>query len=123
MSPKSLLSSSSFEPKRKADVNIRLSEFEIPPMQDILLVGKKAPIGPKAIRLMVDAVSPDQYEIIQLDNDIFEAAVVKKSLLKLLPKEKLLSVILEEGARVATEKTVVKAQVNVIIHVGRVVDL
>lgn len=111
------------EPKRKADVNIRLSEFEIPPMQDVLLVGKRAPIGPEAIRRMVNALSPDQYEVIQLNHDIFEAAVLKKSLGKLLPEEKLLPIMLEEGARIATEKTVVKAQVNIVIQVNRVADL
>lgn len=111
------------EPRRKADVNIRLSEFEIPPMQDVLLVGKRAPIGPEAIRRMVNALSPDQYEVIQLNHDIFEAAVLKKSLVKLLPQEKLLPIMLEEGARIATDKTVVKAQVNIVIQVSRVADL
>lgn len=123
MPSKSLFPSSPSESKRKADVSIRLSEFEIPPMQDVLLVGKRAPIGPEAIRRMVSALSPDQYEVIQLNHDIFEAAVLKKSLVKLLPEEKLLPIILEEGARIATEKTVVKAQVDIAIQVSRVVDL
>ncbi|MFZ5435693.1 MAG: hypothetical protein ACOZCF_05150 [Bacillota bacterium] len=123
MPSKSFFPSAPSESKRKADVTIRLSEFEIPPMQDILLVGKRAPIGPEAIRRMVNALSPDQYEVIQLDHDIFEAAVLKKSLVKLLPEDKLLPIILEEGARIATEKTVVKAQVNIVIQVSQVVDL
>jgi len=59
----------------------------------------------------------------KLNHDIFEAAVLKKSLVKLLPEEKLLPIILEEGTRIATEKTVVKAQVNIVIQVSRVVDL
>ncbi|MEW6661947.1 MAG: hypothetical protein ACOY9Y_13860 [Bacillota bacterium] len=123
MPSKSLFPSVPSESKRKADVSIRLSEFEIPPMQDVLLVGKRAPIGPEAIRRMVNALSPDQYEVIQLNHDIFEAAVLKKSLVKLLPEEKLLPIMLEEGARIATEKTVVKAQVNIVIQVSQVVDL
>ncbi len=123
MPSKSLFPSAPSESKRKADVTIRLSEFEIPPMQDVLLVGKRAPIGPEAIRRMVNALSPDQYEVIQLDHDIFEAAVLKKSLARLLPEEKLLPIVLEEGARIATEKTVVKAQVNIVIQVSQVVDL
>lgn len=123
MPSKPLFTLPSSEPKRKADVNIRLSEFEIPPMQDVLLVGKRAPIGPEAIRRMVNALSPDQYEVIQLNHDIFEGAVLKKSLAKLLPEEKLLPIMLEEGARIATEKTVVKAQVNIVIQVSRVADL
>lgn len=116
--------SQSIEPLRKADIAIKLSEFEIPPMQDIMLVGKKAPIGPEAVRQMVDAVSPGQYEIVRLnDQEIFEAVVIKKSLLKLLPKEKLLSVVIEEGNRIASESMVVKAQINITIHVSRTVDL
>lgn len=108
---------------RKAQLNIRLSEFEIPPMQDVLLVGKRAPIGPEAVRKMVDAMSPEQYEIICLEHPIFEALVIKKSLLKQISKDKLLPIILEEGERIATEETVVKAQVNIVIQVNRGIDL
>ncbi|NPV28503.1 MAG: hypothetical protein HPY58_02390 [Firmicutes bacterium] len=111
------------EPVRRAEMTLRLSEFEVPPMQDLLLVGKKAPIGPEAVRRMVDAVSPQQYEIVHIEHDIFEAVVLKKSLLKFLPREKLLAIVLEEGARLATENTVVKAQVNIVVQVNRAVDL
>ncbi|MGB9661829.1 MAG: hypothetical protein ACPL5F_07395 [Moorellaceae bacterium] len=116
-------SSWSSEPDRKADIHLKLSEFEIPPTQDILLVGKKAPIGPEAARRMVDAVSPEQYETVPLDHEIFEAAVVKKSLLKLLPKEKLLPIVVDEGNRIADASMVIKAQVHVSIQVTRTVDL
>ncbi len=111
------------EPLRKAEMTIRLSEFEIPPMQDALLVGKQAPIGPEAVRSMVDALSPEQYEIIRIEHQVFEAAVLKRSLLKLLPKDKLLPILLEECERVADEHAVVKAQVNIVIQVNRAVDL
>jgi len=49
--------------------------------------------------------------------------VVKKSLLRLLPRERLLPIILEEGERVATENTIVKVQANIVIHVSRAVEL
>lgn len=111
------------ETVRKAELSIRLSEFEIPPMRDVLLVGKKAPIGPEAVRRMVDALSPDQYEIIRMDHPIFEAAVIKKSIVKLMSEEKLLPILLEEGERMSTESTLLKAQVEIVIHVNRGVDL
>lgn len=110
-------------PMRKADMTLRLSEFEIPPMQDILLIGKKAPIGPEAVRRMVDALSPEQYDVIRVEHETFEAAVVRKGLLKMLPLEKLMPVVLEEGTRLATETMVIKAQVNVVIQVNREVDV
>ncbi|KKM12150.1 hypothetical protein SY88_04670 [Clostridiales bacterium PH28_bin88] len=116
-------SSNEKELGRKAEISIRLSEFEIPPMQDVLLVGRKAPIGPEAARRMVDALSPDQYEIIPVDEGPVEALVIRKSLLNMLPRERLLPVILEEGLKVANETTVIKAQLDVVVVVKRSVEL
>ena len=108
---------------RKAEINLRLSEFEFPPMQDMLLIGRKAPIGPEAARRMADALSPDQYEIVPLEHTLFEAAVVRKSILKIVPKENLFPLILEEGSRIATEGMVIKVCVNATILVSKVVSL
>lgn len=108
---------------RRAEISIRMSQFEIPPMQDVLLVGKRAPIGAEAVRRMVDAVSPEQYEIIRMEHEIFEAAVLRRSLVKLVPQEKLMKIILEEGERVAVQDSVIKAQVNIVIQITRGVDL
>jgi hypothetical protein len=111
------------ENSRTAEVSIRLSEFEIPPMQDVLLVGRRAPIGPEAARRMVDILSPDQYEVVPVEEGPLEAMVVRKSLLKLIPEEKLFPIILEEGLKIATENMVIKAQIDVVITVKRAIDL
>ncbi len=111
------------ENSRAAEVSIRLSEFEIPPMQDVLLIGKRAPIGPEAAKRMVDALSPEQYEIVPVDEGPLEAVVVRKNLLKLVPKEKLLSILLDEGLKISDETTVIKAQIDVVIIVKRQIEL
>jgi len=108
---------------KKAEINMRLSEFEMPPMQDVLIVGKRAPIGPEAARRMVDILSPEQYEIIEVDHPAIEAIVVRKSLLNMLEKEKLISLILEEGGKVANESTIIKAQLNIVLRVSKSIDL
>ncbi|MCL0043524.1 hypothetical protein M1M96_00295 [Peptococcaceae bacterium] len=43
---------------RRVIVNMQLSEFEIPPIWDALLITKKAPIGMEAVRTMLEVVSP-----------------------------------------------------------------
>lgn len=111
------------EPVRTADITMRLSEFEIPPMQDVLLVGKKASIGPEAVRRMVDSLSPDKYDIIRVDHPIFEAIVIKTSLLKLVSQDKLLPVILEEGSLIAGEESVVRAQISIVVQVNRGIEI
>ncbi len=109
--------------ERKAEIDIRLSVFEIPPMQDVLLVGKRAAIGPEAVRRMVDALSPEQYEIIRIDHQHFEAIVIRNTLLTMIPKEKITEIILDEAGRIGNESSVIKAQINLIIHIKRQVDL
>ncbi|NLI93163.1 MAG: hypothetical protein GX434_13565 [Peptococcaceae bacterium] len=108
---------------KKADIVIRLSEFEMPPMQDVLIVGKKAPIGPEAARRMVDILSPEQYEIIQMDHPVIEAIVIRKSLMNILEQDKLITTIMEEGGKIANDQMIIKAQVNITLEVSKSIEL
>lgn len=115
--------SKSVDSTKKAEITMRMSEFEMPPMQDVLIVGRRAPIGPEAARRMVDILSPDQYEIVKVDHPVIEAMVVRKALFSMLPKEKLIALLMEEGERVANESTIVKAQVSIVLQVSKAIDL
>lgn len=89
---------------KKAEITMHMSEFEMPPMQDVLIVGRRAPIGPEAARRMVDILSPDQYEIVKVDHPAIEAMVVRKALFTMLPAEKLIAFLLEEGEGLLTSQ-------------------
>ncbi|KUO76767.1 MAG: hypothetical protein APF77_12805 [Clostridia bacterium BRH_c25] len=114
---------SRIEGTKKAEINMRFSEFEMPPMQDVLIVGKMAPIGPEAARRMVDILSPDQYEIVKVEHNYVEAVVVRRSLLNMIPKEKLISIIMEEGGKIANESMILKVQINITLNVSKSIDL
>lgn len=101
------------EGTKKAEISMRFSEFEMPPMQDILVVGKRAPIGPEAARRMVDILSPDQYEIVKIEHHCVEAVVVRRTILNMLPQDKLIPIIMEEVERIANEDMIIKAPVFV----------
>jgi len=111
------------EYSKRAEISMRLAEFEMPPMQDVLIVGRKAPIGPDAARRMVDILSPEQYVIEKIDHPFIEALVIRKSLIGMLSKDKLVSIILEEGSRIADEKTIIKAQMNITLQISKSVEL
>jgi hypothetical protein len=108
---------------RKAEITMRLSEFEMPPMQDVLIVGRKAPIGPEAARRMVDILSPEQYEIVQVNHPVIEAVVIRKSVTNMIDKDKLISLILDEGGKVANESTIIKAHLSIVLEVSKTIDL
>jgi hypothetical protein len=111
------------ENSKRVEVNMRFSEFEMPPMQDVLIVGKKAPIGSEAARRMVDILSPAQYIIEKIDHPEIEALVIKSSLIKMLDKEKLVSIILEEGGKLADEKAIIKVQINIALQVSKSIEI
>lgn len=114
---------SGIEGTKKAEINMKFSEFEMPPMQDALIVGKMAPIGPEATRRMVDILSPDQYEIIEIQHNSIEAIVVRRSLLNMISKEKLIPTLIEEGEKIANEFMIVKAQVDITLNISKSIDL
>lgn len=108
---------------KKAEITMRLSEFEVPPMQDILIVGKKAPIGLEAARRIVDTMSPEQYEVVKIEHVAIEALVIRKSLLTMIDKDKLIALILEEGGKITSESTIIKAQISIVLHVSKSIDI
>ena len=108
---------------RKAEIIMRLSEFEMPPMQDVLIVGRQAPIGPEAARRMADILSPEQYDVVKLDHAKIEALVIHKSLFNFVPKDKLITLILEEGGKIANESLIVKAQLSLVLQVSKSVEV
>lgn len=108
---------------RKAELQIRFSEFDIPPIQDFLLIGNRAPIGPEAVRRMVDALAPGQYEIIMLEDTHVEAVAVKTSLFNLVPREVLLETILDEASKISNEKSLVKAKLDITISIIKEVGI
>jgi hypothetical protein len=108
---------------KKAEIQMHLTEFEMPPMQDVVIVGRNAPIGPEALKRMVDVLSPDQYKIIKVDHPVIEAIVVRNALMNMIPEEKLSEFILEEGGKIVDESMIIKAHVNITVHVSKSIDL
>jgi hypothetical protein len=49
--------------------------------------------------------------------------VVRKALFNMLPQEKLVGLLLEEGGKVANELTIVKTQMNIVLQVSKSIDL
>lgn len=104
-------------------LSLKISEFEMPPMQDLLIIGKKAPIGPEAVRRMAEALSPEQFSILRLDHPKIEAVLVRNSLLDMLDEQNLLRIVMEETEKLISESTVLRSELSIAITVQREVDM
>lgn len=108
---------------RRAMLSLKFSEFEMPPMQDLLIIGRRAPIGPEAVRRMAEALSPEQFSIIKIEHPKIEAVLVRNSLLQMLDEQVLLGIILEETESMISDSMVIRSELKVEVSVHREVDM
>jgi len=122
-----LMSSDSVSKQGERSIRVRLSAqpFDIPPMRDVLLIGRRAPIGPEAARRMAEALAPGQFDLIRLDERAHpvEAVLVRKSHLRLIAAERLVDLLLEEFAHHMEEEDVLRIDLDLQLHVERMVRL
>ncbi|MED1784828.1 hypothetical protein P4V43_23620 [Brevibacillus fortis] len=108
---------------RKATLSLKISEFEVPPMQDLLIIGRKAPIGPEAVRRMADALSPEQFTLLKMNHPKIEAVLLRNTLLQMIDEKLLMKIILEEAERMISDSMVLRSELKIALSVQREVDL
>lgn len=104
---------------RKAALDLQLTTFNIPPAGEVLVLGKRAPIGPQAAKTMLDTVAPDQFELVQLDDDVIEAMLIKKYLFLRADREALIRAIFEEAKAIMNEQDMIAITANILVTVRR----
>jgi len=104
---------------KKSRIEMELTTFAIPPSGDILILGKNCPIGPQAAKRMLDAVAPDQFELIQLEDETIEGILVKKYLFLRAEREPLIKAVVEEARAIMGTDCMIKIKCEVTVTVNR----
>jgi len=104
---------------RRASLDMELSTFNIPPSGEILVVGKRSPIGAQAAKGMLDTVAPGQFELIQPDDDLIDGILVKKYLFLRADRERLVKAIVEESKLIMTDESMITIECDIRIAVKR----
>ena len=100
-------------------ISMELSTFEIPPSGDVLVLGKRCPIGAHAAKKMLDTVAPKQFELITLEDDIIEAVLIRKYLFARAEKKALVRTIVEEGKMVMGDTCMLSVKCNIKVLINR----
>jgi len=94
-------------------VSLSFESVKIPPFNDILLLGKRCPHGKYGVLESLNLLSPDNFEIIEVDNDNVQAMLVHKSILKRIPTDEILSILGKRVFPYITKGECVKVDFNV----------
>jgi hypothetical protein len=75
-------------------VNLDFEPIKLPPVTDILVLGKKVPQGKMGVLHSFHLISPDVFELIEIENEEnIEAVIVNKNLLSKLSKENIITIL------------------------------
>lgn len=79
----------------KNTVAARVTEYEIPPIRDALVLGRDAPIGCQAMRRALTLLVKTPFEHIEIDDPVVSDLLVRTSLLRRISQDRLVGFVLE----------------------------
>jgi len=99
------------------------SQFSLPPIQDALVIGRKASIGPHAIAKAFDEMTPGVFQLIMVEHPTIEAVLVRKSDLRKIPETHLVSLILRHAGPIMDETDSLHVSISVEVVVEEEVEV
>ena len=109
--------------EKRIDVEMKFSEFEIPPVKDALVIGKAAAIGQNAAKRMIEAAAPEQFTLIPIEDDVIEAIFVKKTISQMVPEEPLTDLIVSEVKPIMIDSMLIKVEFQISVAVKTTISI
>ena len=94
------------------------SEFSVPPAKDGVIIGKRAPVGMKSLEKAFNAVAPKQFVKIPIEHKIVEGVVIRKAVLRKVPKKRMVEFIINEIEDIMDETDILRFDLNISIRVS-----
>ncbi|HEC59104.1 hypothetical protein LCGC14_0670530 [marine sediment metagenome] len=101
-------------------ISARISEYKMPPLEDMLVMGKDAPIGSIAMKKALDLLVKTPYEQIDVDDDVIGDILIRKSLLRRISREQLMSFVLTHIKSLLGPEEVLHMELNIDVHLSRI---
>lgn len=91
----------------------RVGEYAIPPLKDMLVLGKEAPIGCIAMRRAIELLIKAPYEHIEVEDDVISDILVRQQLLKRVSEGGLIDFVMKHVKPLMGADEVMHAEIDV----------
>jgi len=88
---------------RAVDLRLRFQEFRLPPVQGALVIGRRAPVGPRAMAEALESMLPGVYHLVSVDHPTIEGVVVRRDDLRRVPEPVLIGHLVREADSLMNE--------------------
>jgi hypothetical protein len=106
------------QPRMSYTVNLDFEVIKLPPVTDILVLGKKVPQGKQGILHSFDLILPDTFDLHELDDPAFpqlDAVIINKAILVKMPVQEVVKILKENVFPYVSRGETIK--VNFGIHI------
>jgi hypothetical protein len=90
-------------PRRRINLQLRFTQYYLPPLDSALIIGKRAPVGANGISRAFQELSPATFQLIPVDHPVAEAVLVRASDLRKMPQQALISRLLRLADQIMNE--------------------
>ena len=108
---------------KRIRIVMNCTEAELPPVRDALVLGKKSPVGSKAMLDAMQAMTPGVFALVPVDHPTVEAVLVRRSDLRKVPRDLLVKEILRQVADHMDETDAISVDLRVEIVIERTLEL
>lgn len=99
--------------ERKTHISAQVGEYAIPPLKDLLVLGRQAPIGCIAMRRAIELLIKAPYEHIEIEDDIISDILVRQHLLKRVSRDSLIDFVLTHVKPLMGPDEVMHAEIDI----------
>ncbi len=104
--------------EKKIHITARVGEYAIPPLKDMLVMGKQAPIGCIAMRRAIELLIKTPFEHIEIEDDVISDILVRQHLLKRVSKDGLIDFVMTNVKPLMGPDEVLHAEIDVSVFLS-----
>jgi hypothetical protein len=105
-------------PSRKINLELRLTQYHLPPLDDALIIGRRAAVGANSVSRAFEELSPGTFRLIPVEHPVAEAVLVRASDLRKFPEAELLRRLLLQADQIMDETDTLHVSLHFEIIIG-----
>jgi len=111
------------QPKRHVTVSLRMTRFELPPVESALVVGRRSPIGSNALEKALGELLPGVFRRIEVQHPVIEALIVRDSHTRRISEDKLVRLLIRHAEDMMDETETLRVTADLVISSSEDIEL
>jgi|SRR5678816_1334161 hypothetical protein len=109
--------------KRHVNVSLRMTRFELPPVESALVVGRKAPIGSNALEKALAEIMPGTFRRIEVEHPIIEAVIIREAQSRRISEDGLVRLLVRHAEGMMDETEALRVTAELVITSSEDIEL